>query len=64
MTVISSAAGTRIDCDRCGEHVVTSRHSIAALRLATGYARIDGDDYCPSCVQAANEAPVDAPPAA
>jgi hypothetical protein len=62
VTVISSAVGTRIDCDRCGEHVVTRRHSAAALRLATGYVRIDGDDCCPRCVEAATGAPVDAPP--
>jgi hypothetical protein len=61
VTVISSALGTRIDCDRCGEHVATPRHSVAALRLATGYARLAGDDYCPRCVEASGGAPVQAP---
>jgi hypothetical protein len=61
VTVISSALGTRIDCDRCGEHVVTTRHSTAALRLATGYALLDGHDYCPGCVGASSGAEVDAP---
>jgi hypothetical protein len=61
VTVISSALGTRIDCDRCGEHVVTTRHSAVALRLATGYARPDGHDYCPRCLEASSGAQVDAP---
>jgi hypothetical protein len=61
MTVISSALGTRIDCDHCGEHVVTTRHSAAALRLATGYARLEGHDYCPRCLEASSGAQVDAP---
>ena len=61
MTVISSALGTRIDCDRCGEHVATPRHSVAALRLATGYARLEGHDYCPRCLEASSGAQVDAP---
>ena len=60
MTVISSALGTRIDCDGCGEHVVTPRHSAAALRLATGYARLDGHDYCPRCLDASSGAQEDA----
>ena len=60
MTVISSALGTRIDCDRCGEHVVTARHSAAALRSATGYARLDGHDYGPRCLEPSSGAPVDA----
>jgi hypothetical protein len=61
MTVISSALGTRIDCDYCGEHVVTTLHSTTALRLATGYARLDGHDYCPRCVETSSGAQVDAP---
>ena len=61
MTAISSALGTRIDCDRCGEHVVTPRHSAAALRAATGYARLAGQDYCPRCLEAATGAQVEAP---
>ena len=61
MTVISSALGTRIDCDRCGEHVVTTRHSVVALRLATGYTRLDGHDYCPRCLEASSGAHLDAP---
>jgi hypothetical protein len=63
VTVISSAVGTRIDCDLCGEHVVTRRHSTAALRLATGYVRLDGDDYCPRCAEVTAGAPVDEPSA-
>jgi hypothetical protein len=61
VTVISSALGTRIDCDRCGEHVVTTHHSTAALRLATGYALIHGHDYCPRCLQDTTGARGDAP---
>ena len=61
MTVISSALGTRIDCDRCGEHVMTPRHSAAALRLTSGYARLDGGDYCPRCVEASSGAQAEAP---
>jgi hypothetical protein len=61
VTVISSALGTRIDCDRCGEHVVTPRHSTPALRLATGYALLDGRDYCPRCAGTLSGARFDEP---
>jgi hypothetical protein len=61
VTVISSASGTRIDCDGCGDHVMTTHNSTAALRLATGYALVDGHDFCPRCVEASNGAQPDAP---
>jgi hypothetical protein len=61
VTVISSALGTRIDCDHCGQHVVTTRHSAVALRLATGYTRLDGHDHCPRCLDASSGAQTDAP---
>ena len=61
MTVISSALGTRIDCDGCGEHVTTTHDSTDALRLATGYALVDGHDFCPRCVEGSIGAQADAP---
>jgi len=67
VTVISSALGTRIDCDRCGEHGATPSLSIEALRRATGYARLDGRDYCPQClaesIDARNDSPLGGPSA-
>lgn len=51
VTVISSALGARIDCDRCGQHVATASLSIEELRRASGYAQLDGRDYCPRCLK-------------
>ena len=49
MTVIRSAAGTRIDCDECDDYVAAPSLSSEILRRATGYVRHDDRDYCPSC---------------
>jgi hypothetical protein len=49
MTVISSASGTRIDCDACGEHAATPAWSAPALRLEAGFVRHEGRDWCPGC---------------
>jgi hypothetical protein len=61
VTVISSALGTRIDCDRCGQHAATASLSIEALRRATGYAQLDGRDYCPQCLEESIDARFDSP---
>jgi hypothetical protein len=61
VTVISSALGTRIDCDRCGRHAATASLSLEALRRTTGYAQLDGRDYCPQCRKESIDARIDSP---
>jgi hypothetical protein len=53
MTVIASAAGTRIDCDNCDEHTSSRDLSPPQLRTATGYVRPAGQsfDFCPRCAE-------------
>src|SRR4051812_30753465 len=52
VTVGASASGTRIDCDRCGEHTSSPDLTRDQLRRATGYTRVDGRDLCPDCAAA------------
>ena len=49
MTVLASASGTRIDCDRCGSHTASPDLAVAVLRHATGFVRHDDQDLCPDC---------------
>jgi len=49
VTVTASAAGTRIDCDRCRQHVGSHFLLAAELRGLTDYVRVDDHDYCPRC---------------
>src|SRR3954451_21717989 len=49
VTVVASASGTRIDCDRCGEHTSSPDLTRDQLRRATGYTCVDGRDLCPDC---------------
>ena len=49
MTVVRSAAGTRIDCDACDEHAGSPDLSIEVLRRVTGYVSHGDRDWCPSC---------------
>jgi hypothetical protein len=50
VTVVASASGTRIDCDRCGWHATSPDLPLIALRRATGFARVGDADLCPDCV--------------
>ena len=47
MTVIASAAGTRIVGDTCG-HTATA-YAPHTLRLETGFVLHGGRDWCPRC---------------
>jgi hypothetical protein len=49
VTVVASASGTRIDCDRCGSHAASPDLAVAVLRNATGFVRRDDQDLCPDC---------------
>jgi hypothetical protein len=49
MTVVASASGTRIDCDRCGLHAVVPELSIGLLRRDAGFVSVGGADLCPEC---------------
>ena len=49
MAIVASALGSRIDCDNCGEHTSSPDLSPDQLGRATGYARVDGRDFCPRC---------------
>ena len=53
VTVIANVFGTRIDCDKCGEHTASPDLSTEQLRLATGYRRPEGQDFdlCPRCAE-------------
>jgi hypothetical protein len=52
VSVLVSATGVRIDCDRCGQHVSSSDLSVDALRRASGFVYTGEADYCPSCAGA------------
>jgi hypothetical protein len=60
VTIVASASGTRIDCDRCGSHAASPDLAVALLRRATGFIRRDDADLCPDCADAPDE---DAEPA-
>jgi hypothetical protein len=49
MALVASASGTRIDCDRCGAHVVSPTLSATALREELSYVAEADLDYCPRC---------------
>ena len=49
MTIVRSASGIRIDCDRCEHHTGARALSVDELRYATGYVSHRGHDLCPSC---------------
>jgi hypothetical protein len=49
VAITASAAGTRIDCDHCGQHVASHFLLADELRRLTGYVRLDDGDYCPRC---------------
>ena len=51
MTVLASASGTRIDCDRCGWHAASPDLAVALLRRAAGFVRRDGEDLCSDCAE-------------
>jgi NMD protein affecting ribosome stability and mRNA decay len=51
VTVVASALGTRIDCDRCGAHVGDQHEALVHLRDATGFARRNAVDLCPRCAE-------------
>ena len=55
MTVLASASGTRIDCDRCGWHAASPDLSVAHLRRATGFVRWRDEDLCSDCAETAPE---------
>jgi hypothetical protein len=55
VTVLASASGTRIDCDRCGWHVASPDLSVALLRRAAGFVSRSGEDLCPDCADATQE---------
>jgi hypothetical protein len=56
VTVVTSAFGTRIDCDTCGEHTSSPDLTPDQLRRATGYTRVNGRDICPDCAQVGHDA--------
>jgi hypothetical protein len=51
MSVLASASGVRIDCDRCRDHAFSPHLSLARLRRATGFVRANGRDFCPRCAR-------------
>jgi hypothetical protein len=55
VTVLASASGTRIDCDRCGWHVASPDLSVALLRRAAGFTRWRDEDLCSECAETAHE---------
>jgi len=64
MTIVRSASGIRIDCDRCEEHAGAPSRSVEALRRATGYVTHGGHDLCPTCWAEATAPPADRGPTA
>jgi hypothetical protein len=59
VTVTASAAGTRIDCDHCGQHVASRFLLAENLRRVTDYVRLDGADHCPRCALRRTPAPTE-----
>jgi hypothetical protein len=55
VTVLASASGTRIDCDRCGWHAASPDLSVAVLRRAAGFVRRQDQDLCSECAEAAQD---------
>jgi hypothetical protein len=55
VTVLASASGTRIDCDRCGSHAASPDLSVALLRRATGFVRWRDEDLCSDCAETASD---------
>jgi len=49
MTLVRSASGTRIDCDRCGGHTASSTWSADDLRSSARFVLHEGRDWCPDC---------------
>jgi hypothetical protein len=55
VTVLASASGTRIDCDRCGWHAASPDLSVTLLRRDSGFVQRDGADLCSDCAEIASE---------
>jgi hypothetical protein len=53
-TILRSASGTRVDCDRCGIHAASPDLSLEQLQRATGYVHVQGADLCPDCAPASD----------
>jgi hypothetical protein len=49
VAITASAAGTRIDCDHCGQHVASHFLFADELRRLTGYVRLDDSDCYSGC---------------
>ena len=64
MTVLRSASGTRIECDRCSDHAASTSLSPDQLRRESGYVRHHDRDWCPTCWNAhgSTEASMRRPP--
>jgi hypothetical protein len=54
VTVLASASGTRIDCDRCGWHAASPDLSVALLRRAAGFVHLRDEDLCSDCAETAH----------